>query len=73
MVWFHGGGFTSGNGSSRAYEGVRLARRGDVVVVTSRGFAGLGLQGGGLCVRDEVALKRRRWLLTRLKRLRGGS
>jgi len=34
MVWFHGGGFTSGNGSSRAYDGVRLARRGDVVVVT---------------------------------------
>jgi para-nitrobenzyl esterase len=34
MVWFHGGGFSSGSGSSRAYEGVRLARRGDVVVVT---------------------------------------
>ncbi|MGE0621974.1 MAG: carboxylesterase/lipase family protein [Pseudomonadales bacterium] len=34
MVWFHGGGFTSGNGSSTAYEGTRLARRGDVVVVT---------------------------------------
>ena len=34
MVWFHGGGFASGSGSSRAYDGVRLARRGDVVVVT---------------------------------------
>jgi para-nitrobenzyl esterase len=34
MVWFHGGGFTSGSGSSRAYDGVRLAKRGDVVVVT---------------------------------------
>ena len=34
MVWFHGGGFSSGSGSSRAYDGVRLARRGDVVVVT---------------------------------------
>jgi para-nitrobenzyl esterase len=34
MVWFHGGGFSSLNGSSRAYEGTRLARRGDVVVVT---------------------------------------
>jgi len=34
MVWFHGGGFTSGNGSSNAYEGTRLAGRGDVVVVT---------------------------------------
>lgn len=34
MVWFHGGGFSSGNGSSNAYEGTNLARRGDVVVVT---------------------------------------
>lgn len=34
MVWFHGGGFSSGNGSSNAYDGVRLANRGDVVVVT---------------------------------------
>ena len=34
MVWFHGGGFASGNGSSRAYVGTRLAKRGDVVVVT---------------------------------------
>ena len=34
MVWLHGGGFTSGSGSSRAYEGTRLAKRGDVVVVT---------------------------------------
>jgi para-nitrobenzyl esterase len=34
MVWFHGGGFTSGSGSSFAYDGVRLAQRRDVVVVT---------------------------------------
>jgi para-nitrobenzyl esterase len=34
MVWLHGGGFSTGNGSSTAYEGTRLARRGDVVVVT---------------------------------------
>lgn len=34
MVWLHGGGFTSGNGSSTAYDGARLAKRGDVVVVT---------------------------------------
>jgi para-nitrobenzyl esterase len=34
MVWFHGGGFASGSGSSTAYDGTRLARRGDVVVVT---------------------------------------
>ncbi len=34
MVWFHGGGFSTGSGSSLAYDGVRLAKRGDVVVVT---------------------------------------
>lgn len=34
LVWFHGGGFSSGSGSSLAYDGVRLANRGDVVVVT---------------------------------------
>jgi para-nitrobenzyl esterase len=34
MVWFHGGGFTSGSGSSNAYDGVRLVNRGDVVVVS---------------------------------------
>jgi para-nitrobenzyl esterase len=53
MVWFHGGGWTSGNGSSRAYEGVRLARRGDVVVVTVNhrlnvfGYLALGHYGEG--------------------------
>jgi para-nitrobenzyl esterase len=34
LVWFHGGGFSTGSGSSRAYDGTRLAQRGDVVVVT---------------------------------------
>ena len=34
MLWFHGGGFEAGSGSSRLYDGTRLARRGDVVVVT---------------------------------------
>lgn len=34
MVWLHGGGFSTGSGSSLAYEGTRLANRGDVVVVT---------------------------------------
>jgi len=34
MVWFHGGGLTRGSGSSNAYDGVRLATRGDAVVVT---------------------------------------
>jgi para-nitrobenzyl esterase len=34
LVWLHGGGFVSGSGSSNAYEGTRLATRGDVVVIT---------------------------------------
>ena len=34
MVWIHGGGFTTGSGSSLLYRGDRLARMGDVVVVT---------------------------------------
>ena len=34
MVWLHGGGFATGSGSSHAYDGVRLANRGDVVVVS---------------------------------------
>jgi para-nitrobenzyl esterase len=34
MVWFHGGGFTSGSASSHYADGTRLAKRGDVVVVT---------------------------------------
>ena len=53
MVWLHGGGFQSGNGSSTAYEGVNLANRGDVVVVTINhrlnafGYLYLaGLEGG---------------------------
>lgn len=34
MFWMHGGGFSTGSGSSTWYEGVNLARKQDVVVVT---------------------------------------
>jgi len=34
MVWCHGGGFSSGAGSSPVTDGTNLARRGDVVVVS---------------------------------------
>jgi para-nitrobenzyl esterase len=34
LLWFHGGGFEAGSGSSRLYDGTRMARRGDVVVCT---------------------------------------
>jgi para-nitrobenzyl esterase len=32
MVWIHGGGFTTGSGSSRYYDGRHLARKGAVIV-----------------------------------------
>jgi len=34
LLWFHGGGFEAGSGSSRLYDGTRMALRGDVVVAT---------------------------------------
>lgn len=34
MVWLHGGGFEAGTGSALLYDGTRVSRRGDVVVVT---------------------------------------
>ncbi len=34
MVWLHGGAYVLGSGSQSLYDGRRLARRGDVVVVT---------------------------------------
>ncbi len=34
LVWLHGGSFTTGAGSLPVYDGRRLARRGDVVVIT---------------------------------------
>jgi para-nitrobenzyl esterase len=52
MFWCHGGGFSSGSGSSPVTEGANLARRGDVVVVTINhrlnvlGFTSLEEVGG---------------------------
>ncbi|MGY1519188.1 carboxylesterase/lipase family protein [Luteimonas sp. A482] len=34
LVYIHGGGFSTGSGSDPLYDGTRLCRRGDVVVVT---------------------------------------
>ena len=34
MVWFHGGGFSTGSGSSPVSDGMNLAKKGDVVIVT---------------------------------------
>ncbi len=53
LFWIHGGGFTSGSGSSPMYKGSRLAVRGNVVVVTinyrlgSLGFLNLNEITGG--------------------------
>ena len=67
LVWLHGGAFSHGSGSFHLYSGDRLARRGDVVVITVNYrlgvFGGLHLEsfaGGGevdsnLALRDQVA------------------
>jgi para-nitrobenzyl esterase len=34
MVWFHGGGYSVFNGSAPVYDGERLCKKGDVVLVT---------------------------------------
>jgi para-nitrobenzyl esterase len=52
MLWLHGGGFTSGNGSYTIYDGTNLAKKRDVVAVTinhrlnSFGFLHLAGIGG---------------------------
>lgn len=53
LVWLHGGGFSSGSGSSTWYDGTRMAQKQDVVVVTINhrlnvfGYLYLGDLGGG--------------------------
>lgn len=34
MLWFHGGGFEAGSGSSPLYDGTNMVKRGDVVLCT---------------------------------------
>jgi para-nitrobenzyl esterase len=52
MVWLHGGGFSTGSGSSAITDGTNLAHFGDVVAVSLNhrlnvlGFTYLGEQGG---------------------------
>lgn len=57
LVWIHGGGFTSGGGAMAWYDGTRLCRRGDVVVVTINYRLGaLGFAGTTNCgLRDQLA------------------
>ena len=55
LVWIHGGGFTTGSGSSALFAGDRMAATGDVVVVTFNYRLGaLGfLAHPALCHDDE--------------------
>ncbi len=67
LVWIHGGAFVMGSGSTFLYSGARLARRGDVVVVTlnhrlgALGYLDLRALSGGedapgnLGLRDQIA------------------
>jgi carboxylesterase type B len=65
MVFFHGGGFTTGSGQDPTFDGASLASRGDVVVVTPNfrlgtlGFLPVGNQAtGNYAVGDVItALK----------------
>ncbi len=34
LLWFHGGGFEAGSGSSQLYDGTHMVKRGDVVLCT---------------------------------------
>ncbi|MFI5777676.1 carboxylesterase family protein [Nocardia sp. NPDC051570] len=65
LLWFHGGGFTSGSGGWDWYDGARLAARGDIVVVTANyrlgalGFLHLPEIGcDNLGLRDQAAALR---------------
>lgn len=62
MVYFHGGEFSSGSGSSPIYDGTRLCVRGDVVVFTVNhrlnafGHLYLGRMGAGYEASGNVGL-----------------
>lgn len=67
LVWIHGGGFLFGSGCQPLYNGMRLARRGDVVVVTINyrlgalgwlalpGLGDDGSVGGNFGLLDQIA------------------
>jgi len=67
LVWIHGGGFLFGAGSQPLYDGARLARRGDAVVITINyrlgalgwlalpGLGDDGALGGNFGLLDQIA------------------
>ncbi len=65
MVFVHGGAFRTGTGASPMYDGSRLSRRGDVVVVTLNYRLGVlgflyepSLGGANFGIQDQVAALR---------------
>ena len=62
MVWLHGGGFSTGSGSSLSNDGTNLALRGDVVVVTINhrlnvlGFANLSAFSPGFAASGDAGM-----------------
>lgn len=65
LVWFHGGAWISGAGSWKCYGGQRLAREGDVVVVSVGHRLGVlgylqapGISEGNLGLADQLAALR---------------
>ncbi|MFF5365165.1 carboxylesterase/lipase family protein [Streptomyces scabiei] len=65
LVWFHGGAWVSGAGSWKCYGGHRLAREGDVVVVSVGYRLGVlgylrapGISPGNLGLADQLAALR---------------
>ncbi|KOX12664.1 carboxylesterase/lipase family protein [Nocardiopsis sp. NRRL B-16309] len=65
LVWFHGGAWVSGAGSWKCYGGHRLAREGDVVVVSVGHRLGVlgylrspGISEGNLGLADQLAALR---------------
>lgn len=82
LVWIHGGGFLIGSGSTPIYDGERLARHGDLVVVTIHyrlgvlGYLHLGTLCGAdlarstnLGVRDQIAALE--WVRDNIERFGG--
>lgn len=61
LFYIHGGAFDEGSGSSPLYDGARLCRRGDVVVITVNhrlnafGYLYLGMLAGGMLAGPEYA------------------
>jgi para-nitrobenzyl esterase len=64
LVWLHGGAFIGGTANIPLYDGARLAREGDVVLVTvnyrvgALGFLALGEGRANLGLQDQVAALR---------------